>query len=948
MQRCSTGKLDYCFTSLHFSRSVHSGCGATTLRNDLPVQRRVCRQSRTLGGTSKISVLRFGVSTQPPPWEPHTSPWNATNRTHSSRDSLDHAETVHQDGFHDHVTTSLSDIENGFASASGLENEHAHEHADDSHGHGHHHEHSHGIHGHNHHHEHSHASHGHSHHHQHSHASHGHSHHHHHIDRCSQHNHNDHNKHNKLQRAFGALFRLTGFLQLSEWAEENVIAAALTAALFIIALGANMLAGNLAGYTQISAQWASQVSGLATICIYVLAGIPQLVSLCFSLSVGHVDTHVLMTLAVFGTLAIGGALEGALLLVLFQGSHMIEHKLTERAQGDLNSLFARMPEEVVLVDMDSDGLPKLAETRRVPVHDVPVGSLMLIRPGEQVGIDGEVIWGEALVSSEHITGEALPVRRRKGSLLPAGALDYDGVLIVRSTCLAVDSTPARIARLTSTAQANRPKLRRWIDVFGEGYSRLVIVMTVAALIILPLMGVPLIGQGGERGAVYRAMGLLTTASPCALVLVPLAYIAAIAAVSSRGILVKGAAVFDALASCTTIAFDKTGTLTTGVLSCTGVIPVPLPAGFNPKQRMSAADIESAADLRALSQAHALSMRATHPVSRAVTILGRSLGARLPPLDIQDFKMVAGAGVQGRVVDESRGSSSVRFGSVEFACEVLPPELAQATASAAESLSTGSVLSVLVEVPTPASGTHTPPSVRIFKFQDTLQVRSAAAVKSLQDGTWSSSRAHRRPFQVIMLTGDNEASAQRISRQLGILDVRAGLTPAEKVEAVNSLSSRNLQDGGVIMVGDGINDAPALAGADVGMAVASTPTDVAAAAADVILLTGDGVAAVPFMLRVAQRTQSIIRQNMVLALGSILALALPVLTGVIPLWLAVGLHEGSTVLVALNSLRLLHWRQQHQQAGVPIQPHEQPFLLEASEGSVKQQDVPSVSVAARAA
>lgn len=713
-----------------------------------------------------------------------------------------------------------------------------------------------------------------------------------------------------------------------------------------------------------AAQAAQGVAATATLGVYLLAGLPAAVDLSYDLTAGHVDTHVLMNLAVLGTLVTGHALEGALLLVLFQTSHVVEHLLTDRAQGNLAALYDAMPKEAVLVGMGPDGRPDLASARRVLAADVAVGDCMLVKPGEQVPLDGAVIHGRAMVSSEHITGESLPVLRRAGDELAAGSLNRDGVLVLRALRPAEESTPARIAKLTLDAQAKRPQLRTWLDQFGELYSKGVIAASVSLLAVLLLSGVPLLGAAGQRGAFYRAMGLLTVASPCALVMVPLAYVSAIAAIASRGILVKGGRVLDALARCSTVAFDKTGTLTTGSLSCTSMRPLGSGgASGSSASVLGLAPREAAAAKRtAIGAAVALSLRSSHPVSDAVVLHGQQAGLDGSSEEVLDFELVPGGGVQGLV--SSGGSSRQRqqqylaaFGSAEFVSSRLTAAEQAAVEKLVAGQGTSGVLSVLVLEPAAtgsssngqssgggsgngvaSSSRAASRSVWVMSFEDSVRKQSAAAVRELQTGSWTGRASQASRMEVTMLTGDNEASALGIAKKLGIRTVWAALSPEEKLEHVQQLSARShvdCRDGsdgsssvppvgklrsrkgsrgggrggsgrgsGCIMVGDGINDAPALAAADVGVAIASTATAAASLAADVIVVNASGIAAVPLLLKIAQATQTVIRQNLVLAVGSILALSLPTVLGWVPLWFAVMLHEGSTLLVAVNSLRLL--------------------------------------------
>eukprot|EP00887_Chlorella_sp_A99_P006718 scaffold3.g6718.t1 len=780
---------------------------------------------------------------------------------------------------------------------------------------------------------------------------------------------------NPIHRCLKAAYDATRLTPLAAWLESSAFSSVAKVLLLLAAAAAAWASGRGGA----GAALASRAAGAATAGVYLFAGVPAAVDLSYDLTAGRVDTHVLMNLAVVGTLVTGYALEGALLLVLFQTSHALEHLLTHKAQGNLAALYEAVPSAATLVRLGPDGGPDMTSAARVLASEVAVGSLMLVKPGEQVPLDGEVVHGRALVSAEHITGEALPVLKRCGDDLAAGSLNRDGVLVVRASRLAAESTPARIAKMTLDAQATRPRLRSWLDAFGEAYSKAVIAATVLLLVALLASGVPLLGAAGQRGAFYRAMGLLTVASPCALGRLPHAALALACAPTSfaaaaplarpgrrRGVLLKGGRVLDALSSCTTVAFDKTGTLTTGSLQWTSFRP--LDASL--PERAAAAPLGSsdgegsedgtggAADggaRGALEAAVALSLRSTHPVSEAVVVHGEALGVAAAAVGVSDFVLVAGGGVEATLTFPSSGSGSqgngasdgggggqqpqqqqwhAAFGSVEYVASRLAP----AEAAAVERLGSGTagtgVVSVLVLEPAAASsssrvglGSSSSSSaglggsdtdgrrVWVATFEDSVRKQSSAAVGALQTGSWAGHASPAHSVDVLMLTGDNEANAARVAAKLGISNVLAGLTPAQKLQQVEARRSDGAaarrargwaaprRRGGVVMVGDGINDAPALAAADVGVAVAAT-TSAASLAADAVVVSASGIAAVPFLLAVARDTQAVIVQNLVLAFGSIAALALPTVLGFVPLWLAVMLHEGSTLLVALNSLRLL--------------------------------------------
>ena len=630
--------------------------------------------------------------------------------------------------------------------------------------------------------------------------------------------------------------------------------------------------------------------------------------------------------------------------------------------------------------------------------------------------------GSALVSIQHITGEALPVLKRVGDEVPAGAVNSDGALVVESIRSSEDSTPARIARLTEAAQNRRPAVSRLLDSVGDRYSKAILAVTALTMVCGPLaFGWPFLGRGG---AMYRAFAFLSAAAPCALLMAPLVYVAAIGACARRGVLVRGGVTFDALAECGTVALDKTGTITSGRMKCVSIRRVfgdsdglngssespglngdvrngglnggGLNGGFGsrvpayvgamnaeetPESGVAVAersgevgdsDPASASanttDFRVLSPlespaalaiAASLERGATHPIARAVldTAADQPPGA-LPAVAVSDFRVVAGCGVEGLVraattagAEDGDGSPScgparlARFGNPDWACEILRDEgkrRAMRDAAATGGDSSNAVAALAVQEAAGfddstkgstankngknggdenAGGEDVPCDVHVdvtwqsenlacvFRFADSLHPKVATSVASLRAGSWRKGEG----MDVLMLTGDNPASANAIADAVGLprSNVSAGLTPNDKLRIVEERRKMAVADGSkkhkrVVMVGDGINDAPALAAADVGVAVASTPSEAAAAAADVLLLhaDSDGISQLPELFDLAARTKSVLRQNITLACASIVGASLPALVGAFPLWLAVLLHEGSTLLVAINSVRLL--------------------------------------------
>ena len=595
-------------------------------------------------------------------------------------------------------------------------------------------------------------------------------------------------------------------------------------------------------------------------------------------------------------------------------------------------------------------------------------------------LDGIVTHGSALVSIQHITGEALPVSKRVGDEIPAGAVNSDGALVVRTTRDAEHSTPARIARLTEAAQNRRPAVSRLLDTFGDRYSKAILGITLATMVLGPVVfGIPFMGRAG---AMYRAFAFLSAAAPCALLMSPLVYVAAVGACARRGVLVRGGLTLDALAECGVVALDKTGTITTGQMACASVERVGAvktaalvgaetyaegvvedasseraraPAAVS--EAVSAVSAAPASSPAALAIAANLERGATHPIARAVLAAAAraaDAGHALPAMAVTEFKVVHGSGVEGLVVPvdgaEARAFGPprrARFGNPAWASEIAGDHLraTRAVTSLAElSSGDGDITAALVVASGPAlerngagSGADAADAAssstawssenltRVFRFADAVHPKAAAATAALRAGAW---RVDGAPMRVLMLTGDNQASAFAVADAVGLprADTYAGLTPSEKLRLVEKARADARQRDGetkndatkndeniktsryarVAMVGDGINDAPALAAADVGVAVASTPSEAAAAAADVLLLhaDADGISQLPDVFALAARTRRVLKQNITLAIVSIVGAALPALTGAFPLWLAVLLHEGSTLLVALNSVRLL--------------------------------------------
>ncbi|MCO5555221.1 hypothetical protein L7F22_008765 [Adiantum nelumboides] len=355
----------------------------------------------------------------------------------------------------------------------------------------------------------------------------------------------------------------------------------------------------------------------------VMSQVPAILDAAVDMAGLKVNIHVLMALAAFASLVMGNALEGGLLLAMFSFSHIAEEYFTERALRDVNALKESNPDSALVLETNGNSAaPSMSAMTysEVPLKEVRVSSYILVRAGEAVPVDGEVWQGRSMVTVEHLTGESEPIEKKVGDLVPGGARNLDGMLIIKGTKTWEDSTLARIMKLTEEAQQNRPKLQRWLDEFGERYSQAVIAVSVSVALFGPVIFKwPLISNSVCRGSVYRALGLMVAASPCALAAAPLAYATAVSSCASKGILLKGGHALDALANCDTVAFDKTGTLTTGDLICKAIEPIyghVTGVWEEPKlDRCCNPNCEA----EALAVAAAMEQGASHPIARSIAV-----------------------------------------------------------------------------------------------------------------------------------------------------------------------------------------------------------------------------------------------------------------------------------------------------------------------------------------
>jgi Cd2+/Zn2+-exporting ATPase len=555
-----------------------------------------------------------------------------------------------------------------------------------------------------------------------------------------------------------------------------------------------------------------------------------------------------------------------------------------RTRNAIAKLMDLRPREATLVD------EKGRETGRIPVDDLVPGQSVLVRPGERIAADGVVRSGRSDVDQAAITGESVPVTKTTGDEVFAGTIAQGGSLIVDVTRRTDETMLARIVRLVEEAQEQRAPAQHFIDRFAHPYTIAVVLATALAAIIPPaLFGVP------WDDAFYRAMTLLVVASPCALVIsTPSAILSGIANGARHGILFKGGAYLDLAGSIDTVAFDKTGTLTIGRPHLMA-IATEQSAADSPAEAAEWGESPTEEELALLSAAAAVEMSAEHHTARAIVEAAREHLLEIPAA--AGFEALVGEGVVGVV-----GAARVWVGNEKIAARMearVSPALvgwsAEQLARARSVVSVGEAKRV----------------VGAMAFGDALKHTAAATVRHLK---------YEGIRWITILSGDHPLAVRAIASELGADEVRAGLLPHEKVDAVRALGERSR---GVAMVGDGVNDAPAMAAATLGVAMGAAGTDVAIETSDVVLMSDD-VEKIDYVIHLGKRARRVVRQNVFFSVGWMLLLVTVALFVGIPLTLAVVAHEGSTLIVVLNGLRLLGGRPHP-----PVVPRERPVRLRSA-------------------
>jgi Cd2+/Zn2+-exporting ATPase len=608
------------------------------------------------------------------------------------------------------------------------------------------------------------------------------------------------------------------------------------------------IAGALAGFFAPQITWLPKAFFLVGI---LAGGWDAAIDTWENLRKREVDIHFLMLAVAIGAMFINAWGEAVLLLFLFSASGAMEEYALDRTQREVSALLKTSPKSATVVLADGS-------EKEIPVEALQVGQRVRVKPGQAFAADGVVVQGKSASDESALTGEANPVEKKVGDQVFSGTLNLWGAVEFDVARLPAESTLQKIIRLIQTAQKLKAPSERFTDKFGTGYTYLVIGGATFMFLVWWLgFRLPAFENTAEtRSAFYRAMTLMVVASPCALVLsIPSAILAAIAWGARHGVLFRGGAAIEKLADINVVALDKTGTLTTGELAVVG-------SESYPRGR----------EREVLQLAHTLEAKSHHPIARAIVRHARANG--VAELAVDDFQSLTGQGLRGKIDGATLllgRRELLESGPLADWAKKLPPAAAE-----------------LSEVWVIGRGL-----VGRILLQDQIREESRGVLAELK----------RAGLKTVMLTGDRRHAAEAVAKELGVDEVRAGLSPEDKVGAIQSLRGDNRK---VAMVGDGVNDAPSLAAADVSVAMGARGSDAALEQAEVILMH-DRIENFLAALRLSRRARAIIRQNLTISLGVVVVMVIATAFGAVPLAVGVAAHEGSTLVVCLNSLRLLFGR-----------------------------------------
>lgn len=609
------------------------------------------------------------------------------------------------------------------------------------------------------------------------------------------------------------------------------------------------LGAEISHWLEFGEPWLAPLLALTAI---AMVGLPTWKKGFIALRHRTLNINALMSVAVTGALLIGQWAEAAMVIVLFTLAERIEARSLSRARHAIRDLLALAPPQA-RVRQES------GEWREVPADRVTLGSVVRVRPGERVALDGEIVRGQTTLDESPITGEGLPRDKAMGETIFAGTINRHGEFDYRTTRIASDTTLARIIHAVEEAQASRAPTQRLVDRFAAIYTPAVFVLAIATALAWPLLGFFTPLQGAWQEGVYRALVLLVIACPCALVIsTPVTIVSGLSAAARAGILIKGGQFLEQGHRLSWLAFDKTGTLTRG----------------QPRQRHwesfdSALDDMQRSRLQA--QAASLATRSNHPVSRAIH---EATSDDIPRDEVADFQELPGRGVRGEIAGQRLWLGNHRLVEEQGLCS-------RELETRLEALEReGQSVVVLGDEERPLA---------LFAVADTLKPTSREAIAAL----------HALGIKTLMLSGDNAHSAAAIAREAGIDEARGQLLPEDKLAVIEDKA----QHATIGMVGDGINDAPALARADIGFAMGVAGSDAAIETADVALMDDD-LRKLPAFLRLSRSTRTVLIQNIAFAIGVKLVFMVLAFTGHATLWMAVFADLGASLLVVANGLRLL--------------------------------------------
>lgn len=557
------------------------------------------------------------------------------------------------------------------------------------------------------------------------------------------------------------------------------------------------------------------------------------------------DMSTLMTIAIIGAAIIGEWGEGAMVVILFAISEALERFSMEKARQSIESLMDIAPKEA-LIKRDN-------EEMRIHVDDIQIGDIMIVKPGEKLAMDGVVLKGTSSLNQAAITGESVPAVKTAGDEVFAGTLNEEGLLEVKVTKHAEDTTIAKIIHLVEEAQAEKAPSQQFVDKFARYYTPAIIVLALLIAVVPPLFG------GDWNEWIYQGLAALVVGCPCALVVsTPVAVVTAVGNAARNGVLIKGGIHLEETGALKSIAFDKTGTLTKGVPAVTDIITIK-------------------GDERQLLQiTAAIEKGSQHPLASAIMKKAEEMGTDFTGLDTEEFTSITGKGVKAAVngVLYYAGSPNL-FEELHSGMEsTIQKQIADLQTQGKTVMILGTASEILL----------------LIAVADEIREHSKTVISKLND----------MGIKTVMLTGDNHRTALEIGKQAGVSEIKADLLPQDKLAVIKELRAGHQS---VAMVGDGVNDAPALAAASVGVAMGGAGTDTALETADIALMSDD-LSKLPYTIKLSQKALRIIKQNITFSLGIKALALLLVVPGWLTLWIAIFADMGATLLVTLNSLRLL--------------------------------------------